>query len=74
LRPGWGEEMAGSANELLRLIREIQALKLELDTLRPSSGSAPELQAKERALDQLHWRLAAVARRAAANDLSFGGV
>jgi hypothetical protein len=61
--------MAGSMNEVLRLIREIQALKLELDTLRPTAGSAPEVQAKERALDQLHWRLAAVARHAASNDL-----
>jgi hypothetical protein len=65
--------MARTATELLSLIREIQALKLELDTLRPIGGSAPELQAKERTLDQLHWRLASVARRAAANDLSLGG-
>jgi hypothetical protein len=65
--------MAGSANELMRLIREIQALKLELDALRRIGGSARELEAKERTLDQLHWRLAAVARRAAANDVLLGG-
>ena len=65
--------MAGSANELMRLIREIQALKLELDALRRIGGPAREVEAKERALDQLHWRLAAVARRAAANDVLLGG-
>lgn len=65
--------MAGSSNEVVRVIREIQALKLELDTLRPIAGSAPEVQAKERTLDQLRWRLAAVARRAAADDLLLGG-
>ena len=61
--------MAGSAQELLRLIREIQAVKLELDTLRRLGEPGPEALEKERVLDQLHWRLAAVARHAANNDV-----
>jgi predicted nucleic acid-binding Zn-ribbon protein len=61
--------MTSNANEVLRLIREIQALKLELDTLRRLGEPSPEALEKERALDRLHWRLAAVARHAASNDL-----
>jgi hypothetical protein len=61
--------MASRPNELLRVIQEIQALKLELDTLRRNGGSASEVRARERTLDQLHWRLAAVARRSATNDV-----
>lgn len=53
--------------ELLRLIGRIQALTLELKTLRRLDGAAPELRAKERALEQLRWRLAVVARREAAD-------
>jgi UDP-glucose 4-epimerase len=61
--------MPSSTNEVLRVIREIQALKLELDTLRRRTGSAPEVEAKQRTLDQLRWRLAVVARRAATDDV-----
>jgi hypothetical protein len=60
--------MAGTANELLGLIREIQELRLELERLRRLEGDGAQLQAKERTLDQLRWRLAVLARRAA-NDL-----
>jgi hypothetical protein len=60
--------MAGTANELLGLIREIQELRLELERLRRLEGNGAQLQAKERTLDQLRWRLAVLARRAA-NDL-----
>jgi hypothetical protein len=60
--------MASSANELLGLIREIQELRLELDRLRQLEGDGAQMQAKERTLDQLRWRLAVVARRAA-NDM-----
>jgi hypothetical protein len=59
----------GERRELLRLIRRIQALTLELDTLR-RDGADSELPAKERALEQLRWRLAVVARREAAD---YGG-
>jgi hypothetical protein len=63
-------EPGGERRELLRLIRRIQALTLELDTLRGLNGADPELPAKERALEQLRWRLAVVARREAAG---YGG-
>jgi hypothetical protein len=60
--------MSSSANELLGLIREIQELRLELDRLRQLEGDGAQVQTKERTLDQLRWRLAVVARRAA-NDM-----
>jgi hypothetical protein len=62
-------EPRGTRRELVALIRRIQALTLELAELRQHGGSTPELRAKERALDQLRWRLASVARRTAADDL-----
>ena len=62
-------EPRGERRELLRLIREIQARKLELDALRRRAGSGAALQEKERTLDQLRWRLAVVARHAASNDV-----
>jgi hypothetical protein len=58
-------EPRGERGELLRLIRRIQGLTLELNTLRRLDGADPELHAKERALEQLRWRLAVVARGAA---------
>jgi len=42
---------------------------LELEDLRRREERNPELRAKERTLEQLHWRLAAVARRSARDDL-----
>ena len=59
----------GERRELLRLIRRIQALTLELDTLRRRGEVDPECEAKEHTLDQLRWRLAVVARRAATDGL-----
>lgn len=53
--------------DLIRLIRRIQALTLEIQELR--RRGAPELAARERTLEQLRWRLAAVARRTATDDL-----
>ena len=61
--------MSSSANELLQLIREIQDLRLEVDRLHQLEGDGVETQAKEHALEQLRWRLAVVARRAAVGDL-----
>ena len=55
--------------EVVRLVRRIQALYLELEELRRREEDNPELRAKERALEQLRWRLAAVARRSASDDL-----
>lgn len=58
----------GPRRELIRVIRQIQALTLELQVLRQRVGRDTELREKERALDRLRWRLAAVARRAASDD------
>jgi hypothetical protein len=55
--------------ELVRLVRRIQALTVELEELRRNAETGLEVQTKERLLDQLHWRLAAVARRTASGDL-----
>jgi hypothetical protein len=55
--------------ELVRLVRRIQVLTLELKELRTRTGDGPELDAKERDLGQLRWRLAKVAQRTATNDL-----
>jgi hypothetical protein len=62
-------EPRGKRSEVARLIRGIQTLTLERDELRRDGGADPELQAKERTLDQLHWRLATVARQTAVDDL-----
>jgi hypothetical protein len=61
--------MPTTRDELLRLIQRIQAGTLELEDLRRRRAGATELRARERALDQLRWQLAAVARRAAHDDL-----
>ena len=42
---------------------------LELEELRRYEQRTPEIQAKERRLEQLRWRLASVARRSASDDL-----
>lgn len=63
-------EPRGERRELVRLVRRIQALTLELHELRQRDGSTAELHAKERTLEQLRWRLATVARRTASDDLS----
>ena len=55
--------------ELARLVRRIQALTFELRELRRHAEPLPELLAKERELEQLRWRFAAVARRVATDDL-----
>jgi len=55
--------------ELVRLVRRIQALTLELQEPRRRELDHADVEAKERLLDQLRWRLAAVARRAASDEL-----
>jgi hypothetical protein len=62
-------EPPGKRGELVQLVRRIQALTLELHELRQRGGGTSELHAKERTLEQLRWRLAAVARRAATDHL-----
>jgi hypothetical protein len=54
--------------EVVRLLREIQTLALELAAEERETG-AEELEGKKRALEQLRWRLAAASRRTAHGDL-----
>ena len=63
------EPRSRERREAARLVRRIQALFLELEELRRYEQRTPEIQAKERRLEQLRWRLAAVARRSACDDL-----
>jgi hypothetical protein len=55
--------------ELVQLVRRIQALTLELQEPRRRELDHAGVEAKERLLEQLRWRLAAVARRAATDEL-----
>jgi hypothetical protein len=63
-------EPSRERRELISLVRRLQALTLELRELRERRRGSAELEAKERALEQLRWRLANVARRAATQDQS----
>jgi hypothetical protein len=54
---------------VVRLTAELEAETLELDNLRRRGASPPELEAKERMLERLRWRLAVVARWAAEGDV-----
>jgi hypothetical protein len=63
------EPRSRERREVFRLVRRIQAVFLELEELRRYEQRTPEIQAKERALEQLRWRLAADARRSASDDL-----
>jgi hypothetical protein len=63
------EPYARERREALRLVRHIQALTLVVHELRQGEGKAAHLPAKEHELEQLRWRLAAVARRTATNGL-----
>lgn len=64
-----GFEPRGSHQELTWLLRRIKSLTIELHELREQGRRDPELEAKERTLDRLRWRLATVAKRSATNDL-----
>jgi hypothetical protein len=55
--------------ELVRLVRRIQALTLELQEPRRRELDQADVEAKERLLEQLRWQLAAVARRAGTEEL-----
>jgi hypothetical protein len=61
-------EQRRAEREVVRLIERIRTLTLELENLRRHDPRNGELRAKERALDELRWRLAIVARRAASDD------
>jgi hypothetical protein len=56
-------------SELPRLVLRIQALTLELEEDRRRELDRADVDAKQRLLEQLRWRLAAVARRTASDDL-----
>jgi hypothetical protein len=57
-----------AGGELRQVIRAIQELTLELAQLRHEEHAGPELEAKVHTLEQLRWRLAALARRLATDD------
>jgi hypothetical protein len=63
------EPRSRERREVVRLVRRIQALSLELEELRRREEDNRELRVREHALEQLRWRLAAVARRSASDDL-----
>lgn len=50
------EPHARERREAARLVRRIQTLFLEVEELRRREERNPELRAKERTLEQLHWR------------------
>jgi hypothetical protein len=56
-------------SELVRLVRRVQALTLELQEPRRRELDHADVEAKERLLEQLRWQRAAVARRAATDEL-----
>ncbi len=55
-------------SELVEIIRALQELTLELAHPH-GEADEPELEVKARTLEQLRWRLAAVARRSATDEL-----
>jgi hypothetical protein len=59
---------SGPRRELVQVVQRIQTLTLEIAELRREERRTRELDAPERELDDLRWRLAAVARRTAADD------
>jgi predicted nucleic acid-binding Zn-ribbon protein len=61
--------MPTSDDAVARLIDQIQAIALELDSLRKRGANPTELAAMDNELERLRWRLAASARRAARDDL-----
>jgi hypothetical protein len=59
----------GQRRELVHLVRRIQTLTLELQELEKREHNTSQLDAKQRRLEHLRWRQAAVAQRAALDDL-----
>jgi|GraSoiStandDraft_11_1057310.scaffolds.fasta_scaffold1657945_2 hypothetical protein len=62
-------EPTGSRRELARLVGQIQTLTLELQNLRPRKAETSAVDAKERTLERVRRQLAAVAKRAATDEL-----
>lgn len=63
------EPRSRERREVVRLVRRIQAFLSSSRSCGAVKAAPPELQAKERTLEQLRWRLAAAARRSASDDL-----
>jgi hypothetical protein len=59
----------GRERELVQLVGQIQTLTLEIRNLRQHGLKTPEVDAKERTLERLRRQLAAVAKRAATDEL-----
>jgi hypothetical protein len=68
-RPMNPSEPSAERRELARIVRQIQAVALELQELERREPDAPAVNVKERRLDQLRWQLAGVARRTATEGL-----
>jgi hypothetical protein len=62
-------EPSGQRREFVRLVRQIQTLTLELRELQRREQDTSDVDAKERTLEKLRWRLATVVRRTATDDL-----
>jgi hypothetical protein len=62
-------EPSRQRRELARLLHQIQVLRVEVDELRQQASAGAELEQKHRTLEQLRWRLANLARRAATDEL-----
>jgi hypothetical protein len=57
------------ADQISRLIQRLQQGTRERDRLKQRRAPRAELDAREHALERLRWQLAAVARRAAYDEL-----
>jgi hypothetical protein len=62
-------ELSDDRHELGRLVARIQTLTLELQAARRDRPDSAELDAKAHTLEQLRWRLAAISRRSATDEL-----
>jgi hypothetical protein len=62
-------ELSGDRHELGRLVARIQTLTLELQAALRDRPDSAEVAAKTHTLDQLRWRLAAISRRNATDEL-----
>jgi hypothetical protein len=61
---GWDARKA--RHEVTRLLQRIRTLTLELRELEQRGITGPVVEAKERLVDQLRWRLATVVRQSGA--------
>jgi hypothetical protein len=57
------------ADQIANVIQRLQQGTLERDRLQRRRATRAELDPRERALERLRWQLAAVARRAANDEL-----